>query len=114
MTDNINELWAAVISWAASSGDTDIGKAPGLWHRRTEKRGPIGPIDVRINPHTETIDGVPPMNVRLGMDGYFPGLIGIIGPDGGMLMHSPVEGEDEAGMIAHFTEQTPEEFRASW
>lgn len=106
-----SELWAAIMSWAASTGDKDIGKQPGLWHRKTEKRGALGPIDVRINPHTKEVDGVPPMNAKLGMDGYFPGIIGIVGPDGGVMMRSQTDGENEDGLVAHFKEQTPDEFR---
>lgn len=105
-----SELWAAVMSWAASSGAKNIGDHPGLWHRRTEKRGVLGPLDVRINPHLEEIEGVPPMHAKLGMDDYFPGLIGIVGPNGGMLISSRQEGENEAGLVAHFKEQTPSEF----
>lgn len=106
-----SELWAAVISWAVSTGAKDIAKQPGVWHGKTEQRGAIGPLDVRINPHTDTIAGIPPFNAQIGMDDYFPGLIALVGPDGGMVMHSPVEGEGEAGIIAHFVEQTPIEFR---
>lgn len=106
-----SELWAAVMSWAVASGATDIAKYPGLWHRKTEQRGALGPLDVRINPHVEEIDGVPPFNVKIGMDNMFPGLIALVGPDGGVIMRSPVDGEDEAGLVAHFVEQTPVEFR---
>lgn len=106
-----SELWASIMSWAVSTGAKDIGNQPGLWHRKTEKRGSLGPIDVRINPHDEEIDGVPPFNVKLGMDDYFPGIIGIVGPDGGVLMNSPNEGENEGGLVAHFKEQTPDKFR---
>jgi hypothetical protein len=106
-----SELWAAVMSWAVASGAKDIAKLPGVWHRKTEKRGALGPIDVRINPHLTEIEGIPPFNVKLGMDDYFPGIIGLIGPDGGVLMSSRVEGEDEAGLVAHFKEQTPPDFR---
>lgn len=109
--DGQSEMWAAVMSWAASTGARDIAKTPGLWHGRTEKRGVLGPLDVRINPHKETIDGVPPFNVKIGMDDYFPGFIALVGPEGGFVMSSPVEGEDEAGIVAHFIEQTPTEFR---
>ena len=102
----VTELYAAVAEWACTFGDTDISKQPGLWYRKTQKIGSIGPLDVRINPHKETIDGVPPFNAKISMDAYFPGLIGIIGPCDGMLMRSPVDGEDEAGMIAHFKANT--------
>lgn len=106
-----SEMWAAVMSWAVSTGARDIAKTPGLWHGKTEKRGAIGPLDVRINPHKETIDGVPPFNVKIGMDDYFPGIIALVGPDGGVVVRSHVEGEDEAGIVAHFIEQTPVEYR---
>lgn len=98
----ITELFAAVTEWAIATGDRDISKRPGLWHRKTEKIGNIGPLDVRINPHDETIDAVPPFNIRIGMDDKFPGLIALIGPTDGIVMASPIEGEDEAGLIAHF------------
>ena len=108
-----SELWAAVMSWAASTGAKDIAKTPGVWHGKTEKRGELGPLDVRINPHDDTIDGVPAFHAKIGMDDYFPGLIALVGPNGGMVMGSRVKGEDEAGIIAHFIDQTPVEFRHS-
>lgn len=106
-----SELWAAVMSWAVSTGAKDIAKQPGLWHGKTQKSGVLGPLDVRINPHKETIDGVPPFNAKIGMDDYFPGLIALVGPNGGAVMRSPNEGEDEAGLVSHFVKQTPVEFR---
>ena len=100
------ELWAAIMAWAAGTGAKDISKLPGLWHHKTEKRGALGPIDVRLNPHTQEVDGVPPFHVKLSMDEYFPGFIGLVGPKGGTLLHSRAPGEDEAGLVAHFKEQT--------
>lgn len=106
-----SELWASVMSWAVSTGAKDINKLPGLWHHKTEARDGVGPIDVRINAHSNDVDGLPPFHVKLGMDGYFPGIIGIFGPHGGALISSPIEGENENGLIAHFKAQTPAEFR---
>mgnify|MGYP001194471397 CR=1 FL=1 len=80
MTDEameVNALYAAIIDWAMNSGAKNIASTPGLWHRKTEKVGGLGPIDVRINPHDETVDHVPPFAIKLSMDDYFPGLIGI-------------------------------------
>ena len=106
-----SELWAAVMSWAVSTGAKDMAKQPGLWHGKTEKRGALGPLDVRINPHVVPVDGVPPFNAKIGMDDYFPGIIAVVGPDGGIVMQSPRDGEDEGGLVSHFIEQTPAEFR---
>lgn len=100
-----SELWAAVMAWAVSTGARDIGKQPGLWHRRTAALNGLGPLDVRINPHDRVIEGVPPFNVKIGMDGHFPGIIAVLGPDGGLVMASPVEGEDEVGLVEHFKAQ---------
>jgi hypothetical protein len=104
-SDSVSALYAAVMDWAMTFGETDIGKQPGLWHRRTEKVGALGPLDVRINAHQETIDNVPPFNVRIGMDDYFPGLIALIGPFDGIVMRSPHDHENEDGLIAHFKAQ---------
>ena len=103
----IGELYVAVTDWALSQGAKNLRSTPGLWHRQTEKRGVLGPLDVRINAHAETIDAVPPYHIMIGMDEYFPGLIALINPVGGCMMHSRVEGEDEDGLIAHFKAQTP-------
>lgn len=108
MTDEameVSALYEAVMDWAMSFGEENIVATPGLWHRRTEKIGGLGPIDVRINAQRETVEHVPPFAIKLSMDDYFPGLIGIIGPTGGALMQSRVDGEDEDGLIAHFKSQ---------
>lgn len=101
----MNELWTEIGLWIASTGVENLAAHPGIWHGKTERLGAIGPLDVRINPHTEVIDNIPPFNIRIGMDDYFPGIIGIIGPDGGMLISSPKPGEDETGLIEHFRNQ---------
>jgi hypothetical protein len=101
-------LWAAVMGWASSFGEGDISQRPGLWHRKTKKVGALGPIDVRINPHKEEVDGIPQFGATLSMDDYFPGLIALVGPNFGFIMHSRVDGEDEAGLIAHFKAQAAE------
>jgi hypothetical protein len=99
-------LFAAIAEWAMGFGETDLNKRPGLWYRRTQKVGNLGPIDVRLNPHPHEVEGVPPMTFKLSMDDYFPGLIGLVDPSGGILMRSREDGEDEAGLIAHFEAQT--------
>lgn len=106
----VTALYAAVVEWATSAGAKDIGNLPGVWHGRTRKIERMGPIDVRINGHLEEIDGIPPGTIKLGMDDYFPGIIGLVWSDGGTLISSPVEGENEEGLIAHFKAQaTPTE-----
>lgn len=103
----ISELYCAVTAWALSQGAKDLSKTPGLWHRKTEKHGVLGPLDVRINAHKETIDAVPFGHIMIGMDEYFPGMIALINPVDGVLLGSPRKGEDEAGLIEHFKAQTP-------
>ena len=101
----LSELYSTVIEWAQSTGAEKINELPGVWHRKTQKVGELGPLDVRINAHKETIDGIPPFGMSIGMDDYFPGLIALLQPNGGALIGSPVDGEDEAGLIAHFKAQ---------
>jgi hypothetical protein len=105
----VSELYFAVTNWALSQGAVDLSKKPGLWRGKTQKIGPLGPLDVRINPHKQAIDKVPPYHVLITMDDYFPGLIALLNPYGGTIMHSRAPGEDEAGLIAHFETQTPKE-----
>jgi hypothetical protein len=108
----ISELYAAVAAWATSIGAEKLNLLPGVWHRKTEKAGNIGPLDVRINAHTEEIEGIPPFSIRVGMDDYLPGTIALIGPTGGVILGSHERGEDEAGLIAHFKAQTKEKASA--
>lgn len=107
----MTELWVAIMSWAASKGASDIAKQPGMWRGKTGKSELFGALDVVINPHSEAIDGVLPYHARVGMDDYFPGIIALVGPAGGVVMASQVEGEDEDGLVSHFVGQTPKEFR---
>jgi hypothetical protein len=99
-------LFVAIADWAIGFGETNLKDRPGLWHKRTAKVGGIGPLDVRLNPHTKETDGVPPFTFKLSMDDYFPGLIGLVDARGGVLVRSHVDGEDEDGLIAHFKAQT--------
>lgn len=98
----VNMLWAAVMGWAASTGAKDIGSTPGLWESRVEQIGNVGPFDIKINPHKNEIDGIPPFGVFIGNKDYFPGLIALLGPSGGAVMHSRDEGENENGLIEFF------------
>jgi hypothetical protein len=101
----IPELYKAVMDWVIATGAQNLNATPGLWKRRTERCNGIGPFDVKLNPHHAEIDGVPPYSVAVGMDDYFPGIIALVGPTGGVVIPSPRENENEAGLIKHFAEQ---------
>lgn len=101
----ISELYCAICDWALSQGAKDLRQSPGVWHGKTQKGRVLGPLDVRVNPHDKTIDHIPPFHIQVGMDDYFPGIIALLNPVGGTLLGSRVDGEDEAGLIAHFKEQ---------
>lgn len=106
MTDRpLSALYCVVTEWAIARGALNLAATPGLWHARTEKIGDIGPFDVRINAHKETIDAIPPYYISIGMDEMFPGIVAVINPFEGTMMHSQVPGEDEDGLIAHFKAQ---------
>lgn len=105
--ETTSELWSAVLGWAASTGAKNIKQTPGLWYGQTKDDGLIGPLDVRINPHEQEIEGIPTLGCRIGMDDRFPGFIALVGPDGGTLVLSPYPFEDEDGLIKHFRKQTP-------
>ena len=102
----LSELYSTVIAWAQSTGAKDIHELPSVWHRKTEKLGNVGPLDVRINAHKDEREGIPPYGMSIGMDEYFPGLIALLQPTGGVIIPSPKPDENEAGLIEHFKAQT--------
>lgn len=101
----INELWGEIMKWMASSGEEDVAQNPGLWYKKTVALNGIGPLDVRLNPHREEIDNIPSFHIRITVDDRFPGIIGIFGPQGGTIVSSRTDGEDENGLIEHFRNQ---------
>ena len=107
MSEQLSELFASVIAWASSLGAKNISALPGVWSSRTTEVNGIGPLDVRINGHDRTIDGVPPFNAFIGINNMFPGVIAIVGPAGGSIMMSGIPGENEDGLVAHFKAQPP-------
>lgn len=98
----INELFDAIMTWAASSGVENINQLTGCWHGKTEKIGKLGPFDVKINGHNDEREGVPPFHALIEMPEFFPGVIAIVGPNGGSMFASREPGEDEDGLIEHF------------
>jgi hypothetical protein len=108
----INELFSAVMTWAAFTGSKNIQELPGCWQGETKKLGDLGPFKVQINGHDEQIDHIPAFHASIEMPGYFPGLIAIVGPRGAVIVGSRTKGEDEAGLIDYFKAQV--RFSEKW
>lgn len=101
-----SELFAVICTWAVEKkGAANTTDTPGLWSADTCEANGLGPLHVKINPHPETIDCVPPgyAMVSADKDAFLP--VALVNMTGGEVMYSPKEGEDEAGLIAHFTAQ---------
>jgi hypothetical protein len=102
----MSELYFAVIDWVIEQGVAPLHTFPGVWHGQTQAiDDSLGVLDVRINAHREEIDGIPAFAMAIGKDDKFPGLIAMLQPLGGVIIASPVPGEDEAGLLHHFRSQ---------
>lgn len=99
MTRPVSELFSAIADWAISRGAVNLSEEPGLWKGSTKPAAGIGPFEVCVNAHSEIIEAVPPMHAVISC-GWLP--IAIVNPFGGEIMASHQDGEDEAGLIAHF------------
>lgn len=108
----LNTLYAAIADWLVRSGVKNLHQRPGLSTFTAQESETMPLMEVSVNPHPEEIEAIPPFNFRLVAPGYFPGLIAIVGPDGGEILESRVPGQDEAGLIAFFEQQEPAEGRA--
>lgn len=95
-------LYAAIAQWAVSQGAHNIS---GMWRGETKPDAGMPAITVEINGYDHVVDGIPPLGAKLSIPDRFPGIIGLIEPRGGALLHSTIEGEDEAGLIALFKRQ---------
>jgi hypothetical protein len=104
---SISTLFFAVVEWMDAAGAKDLAQLPGLWVGKTQEAASIGSIDVSFNPHDVDIQDIPPFHARLTMDAFFPGLIAVVGPGGGMLIGSANPAENEQGLISHFEAQLP-------
>lgn len=102
----MSELYFAVVDWVLAQGVPPLHTFPGIWYGQTSVvDDDLGVLDVRINAHREEIDGIPGFAMTIGKDDYFPGLIAMLQPLGGVIIASPTPGEDEAGLLHHFRSQ---------
>jgi hypothetical protein len=92
MVRPMSELFTEVICWASTQGARDLPSHDGLWHGSTDE------WDVSINGHSEEVDDVPPMSVKLTHRRMMS--VALVNPYGGI-----VAAGNEIDMIDHFREQ---------
>lgn len=98
----INELFAEIVRWGGSRGAKNINQLPGLWIDTTERVGDFGPVTVKMNGHSEELDGIAPFNAVIEHKGW---PVAMVNPYGGAVMGS--DGTHEDILIAHFKAQPP-------
>jgi len=105
--ERTSELFSAVLRWASSQGAESIKDT--VWVRKTQAANGLGPFKVRINGYTVEAEHLPPLHASIELEECLPGVVAIVGPWGGCIVSSREESESEAGLIAHFKDQTPPE-----
>lgn len=105
MTENVSELFHAVVQWALEAKNAeDVGSKGTLWIETTAPNEHFSAaVKVEMNATKGEIDGIPPFHARLTNEVYFPGIMGIVNPYGGTLVGA-VDG-DEDRLIEHFKSQ---------
>jgi len=106
MNETLSELFAAIASWAIEAkGAENVGAAGDLWIEKTEPNQyfPV-PVTVKMNATNDAIEGIPPFHAMLENDVYFPGIMALLSPYGGMMLGAGWG--DEGRLIKHFASQS--------
>lgn len=102
---NLSSLFYAICEWALEAKNaSDVGAGGTLWVEKTEPNEHFNAaIKVEMNATKDDLDGISPFTARLTNDVYFPGIMGMVSPYGGILIGAGDGDEDR--LIAHFKAQ---------
>lgn len=80
------EAFAAIVNYTLSKGVTNLAAHPGLWESQVDEHWKI-----RVNGHSETVEGVPRYSAAIEYNGW---PAGIIDPSGGIMTAGSEANED--------------------
>ncbi|NTJ67568.1 hypothetical protein G6M50_06290 [Agrobacterium rhizogenes] len=105
MANELSALFGAVASWAAEVKNAhNVGADGTLWCEVTEANEHFdAPVTVTMNATKAELDGIPPFTAKLTNDKYFPGIMALVHPYGGMMIGAGDGDEDR--LIQHFNAQ---------
>jgi hypothetical protein len=103
--ENVSGLFHAIVEWASEiKAAENVGAGGNLWIEQTEANEHFpASVKVEMNATTAELDGVPPYTARLTNDVYFPGIMALVNPYGGMMIGAGDGDEDR--LIQHFKSQ---------